>query len=148
MATVGPPLAIYAAPDQARASTVVQSLGNIPSVPVPEASLVNTVQSLGPLQSQINGSNPIILLVSASSASSILFQSVAVYCQSESKRLIVIDLDDAGTANVTGNIKNFSDSVICSSDPELSQIVEAPDRWTLPSGKPYPETGIKHQKKC
>ena len=148
MATVSSPLAVYAAQDQARASVVLQTLGNIPSAAVPSGSLGQTVQSLGSLRSQIDASNPIVLLVSSTSASSVLFQDIAVYCQNQSKRLVVIDLDDAGTSNVTGNIKNFSDSVICSTDPELADILEAPDRWTLPSGEPYPETGIKHQKKC
>jgi len=139
---------VYAAQDQARASAVLQSLGNIPSAVVASGSLGQTVQSLGSLQAQIDASNPIVLLISSSSATSVLFQDIAVYCQNQSKRLIVIDLDDAGTANVTGNLKNFSDSVICSADPELEEILEAPDRWTLPSGEPYPETGIKYQKKC
>lgn len=111
MATASSPLAIYAAQDQARASVVIQGLGNITSVAVPSASLGQALSSLGNLQAQIDASSPIVLLVSSITASSALFQSIALYCQSQSKRVIVIDLDDAGTANVTGNIKNFSDTV-------------------------------------
>jgi hypothetical protein len=148
VATISSPLAVYAATDQARASAVIQGLGNIPSVAVVSGSLGQTVNALGALQTQIDSSNPIVLLVSSASASTPLFQDIAVYCQGQSKRLIVIDLDDVGAANVTGNIKNFSDTVISSCDAELEGVLEAPDRWTLPSGEPYPETGIKHQSKC
>lgn len=148
MTTTLPPLAIYAAPDQARASVALQGLGNVPSIAVQLTALGQTVQSVNGLQSQIDGSDPIILLVSSNSASSALFQNIAVYCQNQSKRLIVIDLDEAGTANVVGNLKNFGDTIISASDPELEKILEAPDRWTLPTGEAYPETGIKHQKKC
>jgi hypothetical protein len=148
VASASSPLAIYATQNQARASAVLQGLGNIPSVSVSTGDLGQAIQSLNSLKSQIDGSNPIVLLVSSSSAGSVLFQSIALYCQSKTKRLIVIDLDDVGNANVTGNIKNFSDTVISSCDPELEGILESPDRWTLPSGEPYPETGIKHQKKC
>jgi len=148
VATIGSPLAIYAAQDQARASVALQSVGNIQSVAVPSASLGLTVQAAGGLQQQIDQSNPIILLVSSTSASSSLFQDIALYCQNNSKRVIVIDLDEAGTDNIVGNMKNFGDTVISSADPELEDILETEDRWTLPSGEAYPETGIEHQKKC
>lgn len=142
------PLAVFAVQDEGRATPIVHSLGSVPSVAVPTGELIRQVQSIDSLRTQIDASDPIILLVSAASASSPLFQSIALYTQSESKRLIVIDLDDAGTTNVVGNIKHYSDTVICSSDPELPDVLEAPDRWTLPDGKPYPETGIKYQSKC
>lgn len=148
MAATSSPLAIYAAQDQARASALIQGLGNIPSVAITPGSLAQKVQSVGNLKSQIDSSDPIVLLVSSGSTSSPLFQDIALYCQSQTKRLIVIDLDDVGAANISGNIKSFSDTVISSCDPELESILDAPDRWTLPSGEPYPETGIKHQKKC
>lgn len=148
MAATSSPLAIYAVQDQARSTTVLHNFGSIPAVAVSPSELGQAIQGLAKLQSQIDGSDPIILLVSAASAPSTLFQSISLYTQVQSKRLIVIDLDDAGEANVVGNIKNYSDTVICSSDPELEDILDAPDRWTLPSGEVYPETGIKHQPKC
>lgn len=148
MATTSSPLAVYAAQDQASASTVIQNLGSVSAVAVPAADLGLSLQALASLRSKIDASDPIVLLVSSTSASSVLFQDVALYCQSQSKRLIVIDLDDAGTANVTGNIKNFGDSMIPACDPELEGILDGPDKWSLPSGEPYPETGIKHQPKC
>jgi hypothetical protein len=148
VATTSSPLAIYAAQDQTRAAMVLQNIGGMPAVAVSSGDLAQPVQGIASLQTRIEGSNPIVLLVSAASSSSALFQSIALYAQAGSKRLIVIDLDDAGDTNVTGNIKNYSDTVICSSDPGLDSILDAPDRWTLPSGEPYPETGIKHQPKC
>lgn len=148
MASVLPPLAIYAASDQQRATGVLQAIGNIASVSVQASDLSQQVQSVGGLQQKIDASDPIVLIVSTQSASSPLFQSIALYAQQNAKRLIVIDLDNAGQENIVGNLKNFGNSVIGASDPEIEKILGGPDRWTLPNGSAYPETDIDYQKKC
>src|ERR1700741_2010330 len=142
------PIAVFAQSDQARAQAVVQSLGGIQAVSVPIASLAQPVQSLAALQAQLGNANPIVFLVGSVSGTSTLFQSIALFAQQQSKRLLIIDLDNAGLANVSGSIKQLGDSVIAASDPKLPEVLDTPDRWTLPDGSPYPETGIKHQKKC
>lgn len=148
MASNQHPLAIFAQQDAARAQAVLQGIGCSNSAVVSQADLIQSTSQIGELQSQIAAANPIILLVSAGSANSILFQSIALFAQQGSKRLIIIDLDETGQANIGGSLKHFGDCVISASDPGISEVLDSPDRWTLPDGSPYPETGIKHQKKC
>ena len=148
MATSNSPLAVYAQSDAARAQPIVQALGNVATAPVPNASLGQPLHALTSLQARLASTDPIVLLVSGASKSSTLFHTVALFAQLHGKRTILVDLDNSAQGAVSGNLGNLSDTVIAACDPHLPEILEAPDRWTLPSGDSYPERPIKRQKKC
>jgi hypothetical protein len=148
MATSPSPLAIYAQADAVRAQPVVQALGGVATAPVPNSSLAQPVHAFPSLQALVASANPILLLVSSASVSSPLFQTLALFVQQNSKRLIVIDLDNMAHGAASGNLKHLSDTIIAACDPQLPEVLDRPDRWTLPSGDSYPEQPIKRQKKC
>jgi hypothetical protein len=149
VATSTSPLAVYAQSDGVRAQSTVQALGNIASAPVPNASLARPLHALSSLQAHLASADPIVLLVSGASKTSTLFQTIALFAQLHSKRLIVIDLDNTAQGAVSGgNLGHLSDTVVAACDPELAEILDGPDRWTLPSGDSYTEKPIKRQRKC
>lgn len=149
MATSNTPLAVVAQSDAARAQLTIQALSNIATAPVPNASLAQPLHLLASLQARLASADPIVLLVSGASNNSTLFQTIALFAQLHGKRLIVIDLDNAAQGAVSGgNLGHLGDTVIAACDPQLPDVLNAPDRWTLPSGESYPEKPIKRQKKC
>ncbi|MEA3037960.1 MAG: hypothetical protein QOE79_473 [Sphingomonadales bacterium] len=149
MATSTAPLAVYAQSDAVRAQPTLQALGNIAAAPVPNVSLKQPLHALSSLEGRLASADPIVLLVSGASKGSALFETVALFAQMHSKRLIVIDLDNAAQGAVSGgNLGHLSDTVIAACDPGLPEVIDGPDRWTLPSGDSYPEKPIKRQSKC
>lgn len=148
MATTASPIALYAQSDQAKAQSVLQTLGGIPGLSVPNSALGQSIQAAASVLAQLATADPIVLLVSSASRNSALFQSIGLYTQQQLKRLIVIDLDNQAHGAVSGALGDFSDSVISVSDPELPEVIAGKDRWKLPGGGDYPERKIKRQKKC
>jgi hypothetical protein len=148
MAMNNSPIALYAASDQVKAQTVLQSLGSVSAVAVPDASLGQAIQSLPSVLGPVAAGDPIILLIGRLSRNSALFQSIAFYTQQTLKRLIVIDLENLTQGVVSGNLGNFANSVVAASDPDMPDLIEGEDRWTLPSGASPPKRKIKRQKKC